>query len=74
MTPHEFDTLVVGDTVVHVRTGRALVVTAVHAGDGRFFRKVVYAARRHGERRVVVAPEEFHRLPPRRVAAEEARG
>ena len=74
MTPHEFDTLVVGDTVVHVRTGRALVVTAVHAGEGRFFRKVVYAARRHGERRVVVAPEEFHRLPPRRVAAEEARG
>jgi hypothetical protein len=74
MTPHEFDTLVVGDTVVHVRTGRALVVTGVHAGEGRFFRKVVYAARRHGERRVVVAPEEFHRLPPRRVAAEEARG
>ena len=74
MTPHEFDTLLVGDTVVHVRTGRALVVTAVQAGEGRFFRKVVYAARRHGERRVAVAPEEFHRLPPRRVAAEEARG
>jgi hypothetical protein len=74
MTPHEFDTLVVGDTVVHVRTGRALVVTAVQAGEGRFFRKVVYAARRQGERRVVVAPEEFHRLTPRRVAAEEARG
>jgi len=62
MTPHEFGTLTVGDTVVHVRTGRALVVTAVHAGEGRCFRHVVYAARRHGERRVVVTPEEFHRL------------
>jgi hypothetical protein len=71
MTAHEFDALTVGDTVVHVRTGRALVV--VHAGEGRFFRKVVYAARRHGDRRVVVTPEEFHRLPLRRVAAEEAR-
>ena len=73
MTPHEFDTLAVGDTVVHVRTGRALVVTAVHAGDGRFRRTVVYAARRHGERRVVVAPEEFHRLTLRRLAAGEGR-
>ena len=72
MTPHEFDTLTVGDTVVHVRTGRALVVTAVQAGEGRLFRNVVYAARRHGERRVVVTPEEFHRPTLRRLAAEEA--
>ena len=66
MTLQEFDTLTVGDTVVHVRTGRALVVTAV-TSEGRFFRKVVLAARRQGDRRVVVSPEEFHRLP-RRVA------
>jgi hypothetical protein len=72
MTPHEFDTLTVGDTVVHVRTGRALVVTAVQTSEGRSFRKVVLAARRHGDRRVVVAPEEFQRLP-RRVAAEGVR-
>jgi hypothetical protein len=55
-----------------VRTGRALVVTAVQTSEGRFSRKVVLAVRRHGDRRVVVTPEEFHRLP-RRVAAEEAR-
>jgi hypothetical protein len=72
MTLQEFDTLTVGDTVVHVRTGRALVVTAVQTSEGRFSRTVVLAVRRHGDRRVVVTPEEFHRLP-RRVAAEEAR-
>ena len=69
MTPYEFDTLTVGDTVVHVRTGRALVVTAVHAGEGRYRGNVVYAARRQGDRRVVVTPEEFHLLTSRRLAA-----
>ena len=65
MTPNEFNTLTVGDTVVHVRTGRALVVTAVCTGESRHLGIVVYAARRQGDRRIVVIPEEFHRLTPR---------
>jgi len=72
MTADEFNTLTVGDTVVHVRTGRALVVIAVQAGEGRYLRHEVYAVRRHGDRRVVVTPEEFHRLTSPRLAAGEA--
>ena len=71
MTADEFNTLTVGDTVVHVRTGRALVVTAVHVGEGRYRQNVVYAVRRQGDRRIVVTAEEFHRLTSPRLAAGE---